>query len=107
MVADRALRSARVERDVCPYSMMGFERQKHNNTGRFRSCAESSNHGQLANSPAWGRPWRHSPSRNTKPAVEGGPVSGKAGKAQNLTVLIFPEILNRCKRLFAPRSRFA
>ena len=31
--------------------------QKHNNTGRFRSCTESSNHGQLANSPAWGRPW--------------------------------------------------
>jgi hypothetical protein len=26
--------------------------KKHNNTGRFRSCAESSNHGQLANSPA-------------------------------------------------------
>jgi hypothetical protein len=32
--------------------------QTHNNTGRFRSCAESSNHGQLANSPALRRPWR-------------------------------------------------
>jgi hypothetical protein len=46
-------------------------------------------------------------SRNTKPAVEGGPVSGKAGKVQHLADLIFPENLNRCKRLFAPRSRFA
>jgi hypothetical protein len=39
--------------------------------------------------------------RNTKPAVEGGPVSGKAGKPQQLTILMFPENLNRCKRIFA------
>jgi hypothetical protein len=47
------------------------------------------------------------PSRNTKPAVEGGPVSGKTGKARDVAIAIFPEISNRCKRLFAPRSRFA
>jgi hypothetical protein len=34
-------------------------------------------------------------------------VSGKAGKARDVAVAIFPENLNRCKRLFAPRSRFA
>jgi hypothetical protein len=49
----------------------------------------------------------NSPSRNTKPAVEGGPVSGKAGKRSRSDNLILPENLNRRKRLFAPRSRFA
>jgi hypothetical protein len=39
--------------------------------------------------------------------MEGGPVSGKAGEISCLATLTFPENLNRCKRLFAPRSRFA
>jgi hypothetical protein len=39
--------------------------------------------------------------------VEGGPVSGKAGKVADMTIAIFPENLNRCKRIFAPRSFFA
>jgi len=48
-------RSARVERDVVPRFDDGPSNgKKHNNTGRFRSCAESPNHGQLANSRrAW------------------------------------------------------
>jgi hypothetical protein len=33
----------------------------------------------------------NSPSRNTKPAMEGGPVSGKAGKTAHLTIAIFPK----------------
>jgi hypothetical protein len=37
--------------------------------------------------------------------VEGGPVSGKAAKAHNLAVVIFPEILNRCKRFLLHKTR--
>jgi formylglycine-generating enzyme required for sulfatase activity len=71
-------RSARVERDVVPrFDSSGL---KHNNTGRFRSCAESSNHGQLANSPALRRPWRTAHLETQNPPWKAGRCPAKPGK---------------------------
>jgi hypothetical protein len=41
------------------------------------------------------------------PPWKAGRCPAKPGKLTDLTVVIFPENLNRCKRIFAPRSRFA
>jgi len=41
------------------------------------------------------------------PPWKAGRCPAKPGKLTDVAVVIFPENLNRCKRLFAPRSRFA
>jgi hypothetical protein len=76
-------------------------------TGRFRSCTESSNHGQLANSPALRRPWRTAHLETQNPPWKAGRCPAKPGKVTDVAVVIFPENLNRRKLNFEQRFRFA